>query len=70
MSDRAGFIQTRYSRKGARLHRWSYDHSGSRSWNWKAVVGRVQVQLTVHRHDGSSDRWVVQPHFIYDRKQR
>lgn len=54
-----------------RFRHWIYDHGESRSWNWHIRLGRVQVQLTVHHHGGgSSDRWVIQPHFVYDRKSR
>ena len=49
---------------------WKTSHTpATTSWNWKVRFWRVQVQLTIHRHGHpSSDRWVAQPHFIYDRK--
>lgn len=35
-------------------------------------IGRVQVGIIVWRHEYAltSDRWVIQPSFVYDRKGR
>lgn len=53
------------------IERWSSgDTHGSVIRNWRLRFWRVQVQVTLMRHCGplSPDRWVLQPHLIYDRK--
>lgn len=50
---------------------WTVDRHKSKTWNWRVKFWRLQLQLTVHRHGGgTSDRWVLQPHVVYDRKQQ
>jgi len=46
------------------------DIGTSDTWQRQWKFWRIQVKIVVyrHRHSGSSDRWVFQPHFIYDRK--
>lgn len=41
-------------------------------WGKKYPRLRLQVSVTVYRHvyPRSSDRWVIQPVVLYDRKQR
>ena len=55
-----------------RFKRWTWQREGSTGWNWRLRFWRAQMQLTVMRHRSalsSPDRWVIQPHFIYDRKE-
>jgi hypothetical protein len=45
-----------------------WDHSDG--WHGQLRLGRLQVvyHLWQHHYPKSSDRWVFQPSFIYDRK--
>jgi hypothetical protein len=39
-------------------------------WKWGFRIGRFQFKAFAYRHryPHLSDRWVFQPHFIYDRR--
>lgn len=59
----------------SRLSRWGFEVGtlGDR-WYWgkKFPRLRLQVSVTVYRHvyhSGSTDRWVIQPGLVYDRKK-
>lgn len=43
----------------------------TRRWHFYRRFGRLQfrVHLLRHRYVNASDRWVVQPALIYDRKE-
>lgn len=46
--------------------------SGTKAWRFKRRIGRIQIGLEVLRHQyhRSSDRWVVYPSLVFDRKKR
>lgn len=50
------------------------NHTGSTWVGREYVLGRLRLRVVVFQHkypgSGSPDRWVVQPSFIYDRKDR
>ena len=45
--------------------------NNSDQWSFRWIVGRVQIGCTVfqHHYPVHPDRWVVQPSFVYDRKE-
>ena len=46
----------------------------SRQWTKRWRVGRVQFGWHIYKHTSgfptTSDRWVLHPQFVYDRKRR
>jgi hypothetical protein len=66
----------RFVRRVRHTFAWT-DHKddGIRTSYWRRHVerGRLKFGVTVMRHRyplGSSDRWVVHPSLVYDRKER
>lgn len=53
-----------------RVRTWHSERDHTTSWHARAKLGRLEVGYHVHRHcyPTTSDRWVFQPFFIYDRK--
>ncbi len=51
---------------------WAYERERSKTWAANGSAWRFQASIHIHRHryPTVSDRWVVQPSFIYDRKNR
>lgn len=54
-----------------KARRWRTENGNSTTWHADLRFWRIQLgyRLHLHRHS-SSDRWVVQPFAIYDRKWR
>lgn len=50
---------------------WTHDHEGTRGWHARLRIGRLQLGWHIYRHTypTTSDRWVLQPFAIYDRKE-
>lgn len=48
----------------------------ARTWHWPSGgnlrLGRLKLGVTVHKHTYAmhSDRWVIKPSFVYDRKRK
>lgn len=44
--------------------------TGTSTWRWKRRIGRLQIGLEIlhHTYIYSSDRWVIYPHLVFDRK--
>lgn len=51
---------------------WVIKDGNSTSWRGRIRFWRIELMYTVHRHtypqSTTGDRWVIQPHLIYDRK--
>lgn len=49
---------------------WTWERENSKGWNGAFCFGRLKLRLTVIRHGGHlPDRWVIQPHIVYDRSR-
>jgi hypothetical protein len=47
------------------------DNDKSRHWHFRRRLGRLQVGIHIYKHvyyPSVTDRWVIQPSLIYDRK--
>lgn len=58
---------------GMKWQRWVViDEDGDKQWSCRLWVWRLQIGLFIYRHSypEHSDRWVIEPALVYDRKER
>ncbi len=53
------------------VRRWKWEQGTTTGWAFRWTVWRLQIGGRLMRHaygPHTSDRWVLQPDFVYDRK--